>query len=183
MILFWGARKVIQFQGGIIPSSYIGFSHLFLIPTLVHSWALSRPPPPPRLQVNLVNFYWQFLPSYLCTAFYISLGHLKWNEVKSLSSVLPFTTPWTVADQAPPSMGFSRQEYWSGLPFPPPGDLPNPGIKPGSPALQTRRFTIWATREALLGHLFWNVDHFKAFIKFVTILLLLCMFWFEGHEG
>ena len=116
MILFWGARKVIQFQGGIIPSSYIGFSHLFLIPTLVHSWALSRPPPPPRLQVNLVNFYWQFLPSYLCTAFYISLGHLKWNEVKSLSSVLPFTTPWTVADQAPPSMGFSRQEYWSGVP-------------------------------------------------------------------
>ena len=38
--------------------------------------------------------------------------------------------------QAPPSMGFSRQEYWSGLPFPSPGDLPNPGIKPGSPALQ-----------------------------------------------
>ena len=42
-----------------------------------------------------------------------------------------------VAYQAPPSMGFSRQEYWSGLPFPSPGDLPNPGIKPGSPALQT----------------------------------------------
>ena len=48
-----------------------------------------------------------------------------------------FETPWTVAYQAPPSMGFSRQEYWSGLPFPSPGDLPNPGIKPGSPALQT----------------------------------------------
>ena len=45
-------------------------------------------------------------------------------------------TPWTVACQAPPSMGFSRQEYWSGLPFPSPGDLPNPGIKPRSPALQ-----------------------------------------------
>ena len=45
-------------------------------------------------------------------------------------------TPGTVACQAPPSMGFSRQEYWSGLPFPPPGDLPNPGIEPGSPALQ-----------------------------------------------
>ena len=45
-------------------------------------------------------------------------------------------TPWTVAHQAPLSMGFSRQEYWSGLPFPPPGDLPNPGIKPRSPALQ-----------------------------------------------
>ena len=47
-----------------------------------------------------------------------------------------FATPWTVAHQAPLSKRFSRQEYWSGLPFPPPGDLPNPGIKPRSPALQ-----------------------------------------------
>ena len=45
-------------------------------------------------------------------------------------------TPWTVALQAPLSMGFCRQEYWSGLPFPSPGDLPNPGIEPGSPAWQ-----------------------------------------------
>ena len=44
--------------------------------------------------------------------------------------------PWTVAHQAPLSVEFSRQEYWSGLPFPSPGDLPNPGIKPGSPSLQ-----------------------------------------------
>ena len=44
--------------------------------------------------------------------------------------------PWTVARQAPLCMGFSRQEYWSGLPFLPPGDLPEPGIEPGSPALQ-----------------------------------------------
>ena len=46
-------------------------------------------------------------------------------------------TPWTVAYRAPLSMGFSRQQYWSGLPFPSPGDLPNPGIEPGSPALHT----------------------------------------------
>ena len=45
-------------------------------------------------------------------------------------------TPWTVACRAPLSMGFSRQEYWSGLPFPSPGDLPDPGIEPRSPALQ-----------------------------------------------
>ena len=45
-------------------------------------------------------------------------------------------TPWSVACQAPLSMGFSRQEYWRGLPFPSPGHLPNPGIEPGSPALQ-----------------------------------------------
>ena len=56
-------------------------------------------------------------------------------KVKSLSHVPLFVTPWTVAYHAPPSMGFSRQEYWSGLSFPSPEDLPNPGIKPESPAL------------------------------------------------
>ena len=57
-------------------------------------------------------------------------------KVKLLSRVRLFATPWTVAYQASPSMGFSRQECWSGLPFPSPGDLPNPGIEPRSPALQ-----------------------------------------------
>ena len=52
------------------------------------------------------------------------------SEVKSL-----FSTPWTVAYQAPLSMGFSRQKYWSGLPFPSSEDVPDPGIKPRSPAL------------------------------------------------
>ena len=56
-------------------------------------------------------------------------------KVKSLSHVQLFVTPWTVAYQAPLSMGFSRQEYWSELQFPSPGDLPNPGIEAGSPAL------------------------------------------------
>ena len=56
--------------------------------------------------------------------------------MKSLCRVQLFMTSWTVAYQAPPSMGFSSQEYWSGLPFPSPGDLPDPGIEPGSPALQ-----------------------------------------------
>ena len=54
----------------------------------------------------------------------------------SHSVVSDSATPCTVARQAPLSMGLSRQEYWSGLPFPPPGDLPNPGIEPGTPALQ-----------------------------------------------
>ena len=53
-----------------------------------------------------------------------------------LSSVRLFATLWTVVHQAPLSMGFSKQEYWSRLPFPALGDLPNPGIKPASPALQ-----------------------------------------------
>ena len=56
--------------------------------------------------------------------------------MKSLSRVRLFATPWTIAHQAPLSMEFSRQEYWSGLPFPSPGYLPNPGIEPRSPALQ-----------------------------------------------
>ena len=56
--------------------------------------------------------------------------------MKSLSHVRLFATPWTVAYQAPQSMEFSRQEYWSGLPFLSPWDLPDLGIKPGSPALQ-----------------------------------------------
>ena len=55
-----------------------------------------------------------------------------------------FVNPWTVTRQAPLSKGFSKQEYWSGMPFPPPGDLPDPGIKPAfpvSPALAGRFFT------------------------------------------
>ena len=60
----------------------------------------------------------------------------KERKVKLLSHIRLFETPWTVAYQAPPSIGFSRQEYWSGLPFPSPGDLPDSGIKFGSPALQ-----------------------------------------------
>ena len=56
-------------------------------------------------------------------------------KVKLLSRVRLFVTPWTVAYQAPLSIGFSSQEYWSGLPFTSPEDLPDPGIKPGSPTL------------------------------------------------
>ena len=62
-------------------------------------------------------------------------GHyiISMVKLKSLSCVRLFVTPWTVAYQVPPSMGFSRQEYWSGLPFP--GDLPDPGVEPRSPTL------------------------------------------------
>ena len=58
---------------------------------------------------------------------------LSIKEVKSLNCVRLFVTPWTVTCQALPFMGFSRQEYWSGLPFPSPGSLPNPGIEPRIP--------------------------------------------------
>ena len=65
-----------------------------------------------------------------------------------LSCVQLFATPWTVARQAPLSMEFSRLLYWSGLPFPPPEYLPDPGIKPGSPALQADFLMVWTTGEA-----------------------------------
>ena len=59
--------------------------------------------------------------------------------------------PWTVAHQASPSMGFSRQEYWSGLPFPSPGDLPDPGIEPRSPTLQSDALTSAPPGKPLKG--------------------------------
>ena len=64
------------------------------------------------------------------------LGRKVKVKVKLLSRVRLFATPWTIAHQVPLSMGFSRQEYWSGLPFPSPGNIPDPEIEPGSPALQ-----------------------------------------------
>ena len=86
-----------------------------------------------------VSELWVCLSRGLCCCFSL------W--VMSDSSV----TPWTAAHQAALSMGFPRQESWSGLPFSCPGDLPNPGIKPMVPTLIGGFFTIWATREAPLG--------------------------------
>ena len=70
---------------------------------------------------------------------------MKWSEVKSLSSVRLFATPWTVAHQAPPSMRFSRQEHWSGLPFPSPGDLQYLLLK----TLQGFPIVSWVRSQAL----------------------------------
>ena len=72
------------------------------------------------------------------------------------SHVQLFVTPWTIARQAPLSLGFTRQEYWSEWPRPAPGDLPNPGIKPASlmsPALTCKFFTSTATWEARIKSL------------------------------
>ena len=69
---------------------------------------------------------------------------------ESLSQVQIFATPWTVAHQAPLSMGFSRQEYWNGLPFPSPANLPDPGIEPRSPALQADSLPSELPRKPLV---------------------------------
>ena len=93
------------------------------------------------LYLSSAFLYFYFFIFCTCSAegLLISLlvnTNIYYSEVKLLSHVQLFATPWTVAHQAPQSMEFSRQEYWSGVPFPSPGDLPNPGIEPGSPALQ-----------------------------------------------
>ena len=79
-----------------------------------------------------------------------------WNWKWSRSVVSDSATPWTVAHQAPLSMGFSRQEYWSGLPFPSPADLPDPGIEPGTPAFQADALTSEPLMKAWIKLLFWN---------------------------
>ena len=71
--------------------------------------------------------------------------------IKSLNHICLFVTPSTIACQALRSMGVPRQEYWSGLPFPPPRDLPNPGIELTSPALAGRFFTADTPRGVLLA--------------------------------
>ena len=77
------------------------------------------------------------------------------NSAQTVSCVWLFVTPWTVACQDLLSMEFSRQEYWNGLPCTPPGDLPNPGIKPRDQTqvshIAGRFLTIWVTREAVIN--------------------------------
>ena len=101
--------------------------------------------------------FWR-LPFHLANSFLCCAEAFKFNHacvLSHFSHVWLFVTLWTVACQAPLSMGFSRQEHWSGLPWPPPGDLPNPGIKfmsltyISSPALAGGFFTTSTTWEAL----------------------------------
>ena len=99
---------------------------------------------------------WGLFSSALLRPHRSSLSHLWKVKVKSLSHVQLFVTPWTVAYQAPPSMGFSRQEYWSGVPLPSLDDLPNPGIKPRSPILQGNpcTYTSLTCTKCQFTHLF-----------------------------
>ena len=96
-----------------------------------HRWQPTRLPVPRILQARTLEWI----------AISFSNARKRKAKVKLLSPVWVFVTPWTVAYQTPQSMGFSRQEYWSGLPFPSPGDLPDPGIKPRSPIFQADALT------------------------------------------
>ena len=99
--------------------------------SLIHTTVISEIPSTSLIEIPQT-------PSTLCPSSLLSCSSSESRvnvNVKSLSHVCVFVTPWTVAYQAPLHMGFSRQEYWSGLSFPSPGDLPYPGIDPGSPTL------------------------------------------------
>ena len=99
-----------------------------------------------------------------------------WRGKTRTGSVSPsvmsdsFVILWTVAQQAPLSMGFPRQEYWKWLPFPSPGYLPHPGIESVSPAIAGGLFTIWATRKGQEG-----------ISKKVKLCVCVCVFGFNSH--
>ena len=83
------------------------------------------------------RFFWGLITTYWVFRTQLKIEQDTLCPCESESEVVSDSaTPWTVAYQAPLSMGLSRQEYWSGLPFPSPGDLPKPGIEPRSPTLQ-----------------------------------------------
>ena len=134
-----------------------------------HDWAteLNWREPPLNLRFRVIQngegfflLLWMQLqqPSQGCSeasslwvCFYICFclfNYFRWLTCELLSHVQLFATPQTITHQAPLLMGFSRQEYWSGLPFPSLGSLSDPRIKPGSPALAGRFLAVWATREA-----------------------------------
>ena len=106
-----------------------------------------------HVPVNKSGIYQIFVCFFFCSSYIVFFNNhsfVNFVKVKPLNHVQLFATPWTVACQAPPSMEFSRQEYWSGLPFPSPGDLPNPGIEPRSPVLQTDSLPSEPTGMSLL---------------------------------
>ena len=118
----WGRRCSMEFPGWLQQ----GESKTYKISFQIHKWSdnkLEKTPAIRKILEITVTKPWYTL----C---------IKWSEVKPLSPVWLFATPWTVAYQAPPSKRFSKQEYWSGLPLPSPGDLPDPEIEPRSSALE-----------------------------------------------
>ena len=131
------------------------------------------------LAFNIVSFlFWNVQLSRI----HWVVSKWAWKKLKSLSRVWLFATPWTAAYQAPPSMGFSRQEYWSGLPFPSPGDLPNPGIKSRSLALQTD-----ALPSEPPGKPKWSWEPFKTELltRYAIVFNLFKVFsrWLSGKES
>ena len=118
--------------------------------------SLPLAPPGKLLLLSSISFYDY---ATICLSIHLLMDILVVSMcmLSHFSCVWLFATLWTVAHQAPPSMGFSKQEYWSGLLCPPPGDLPDPGIEPSSPTLQADSLPLshwespWACLKPPLG--------------------------------
>ena len=123
-------KACLQFGRGCLSEAEIAPFRLWLPPACLY-------PAEDRPVHSLLALLWYALSPL----FYERAWQCLKVKVKLLSRVRLFATPWGVAYQASPSTGFSRQEYWRGLPFPSPGDLPDPGIKPVSPALEADALT------------------------------------------
>ena len=120
--------------------------------------------------LNEVQHYVQLNKMSLHMSISISIYLYRYTYiVKVLSHVQLFVTPWTVAHQAPLSMGFSRQEQWSGLSFPSPGDLPDLGIKPRSPALQADALTSEPTGKPIQIYIYTHYVYIFTYIHSNTI--------------
>ena len=133
----------------------VQFPWVFIWETSCLLASLAAPIPPPVWDFRLKGPGWsawggreQSLPSFISPPLLTFWPSLDFTQMVRTDmhacSVMSDSLwpPWTVAHQAPRSMGFSRQKYWSGLPFPPPGNLPDPGIKPTSPTLAGGFFTV-----------------------------------------
>jgi len=105
----------------------------------------------------------------------ISLFLFYMKEVKSLSPVQLFVTPWTVVYQAPLSMGFSRQEYWSGLPFSSPEDVPEPEIEPGSPALLPSEPPEKAYKFCFINEFICIVYFYSSSKQYYMVFVFICL--------
>ena len=110
----------------------------------------------------------------------VSIIDTNWKWVKLLSPVGLFGTPWTVAHQAPPSTEFSRQEYWSGLPFPSPGDLPDPGIEPRSPALQADSLPSEPPGKSINDTSFWLISRILTKWILTNFIVSFCLLLWRG---
>ena len=100
--------------------------------------------------------------------------------MKLLSRVRLFVTPWAEAYQAPPSMEFSRQEYYSDLPFPSPGDLPDPGIEPRTPALQADTLPFEPSGKPNSGKFFSQTNVIALHLEYLSHSV--CPFFFQSYN-
>ena len=101
---------------------------------------------PRSIRINLLLYVYIYIYTYIYI--YLIVFALWASEWKLLSRIQLFETPWTIVHQAPWPVEFSRQEYWSGLPFLSPGDLSYPGNQTWVSSMTGRLFTLWAAREA-----------------------------------